>query len=280
LFGAMDCEGGSMQYTANTPSLGADNNTASSFRACSSLTVYDNANYTGTSKNYIITGLCSNSLISDGFNDLTSSLKLTSGCVEMFGASDCRGGSKQYTANAASLVADGFDNSFSSFRSCSSMTVYADPNYIGESHTYPVTGTCNSVLASIFNDQTSSLQLTGCVQLFADSGCTGTSKQYTANVPALSVDGFDNSASSFRACSSMTAYDGPNYQGNTYTSSVTNTCTNFAADFNNIVSSLQVTGCVQLFADINCSGTSNQYNGNVAALSGFDNSASSFKACP
>jgi len=245
--------------------------------------VYADANYGGVSHTYTVTGTC-NTVITSEFNDQTSSLKLTSGCVEMFGSTDCTGGSKQYTANTASLTADGFDNSFSSFRSCSSMSVYADPNYGGVSQTRAVTGTCNNDLASIFNDQTSSLQLSGCVQLFADYGCTGVSRQYTGNVANLSADGFDNSLTSFRECSSFTVYDSVNYGGVSQTYAVTSTCNNalyMTDNFNDMASSIQVTGCVKLFADGGCSGVSHQYTGNVANFTAdaFDNSASSFRAC-
>jgi len=241
--------------------------------------------FSGISKNYTITGSCNTQFTSD-FNDMTRSLKLTSGCVEMFGAGSCTGGSKQYTANTASLIADGFDSTFSSFRACSSMSIYEDPNYgnAGGSRTYPVTGTCNNDPASTFSNQTSSLQLSGCVQLFSGIGCTGVSKQYTGNVANLSTDGFDNMLSSFRECSSFTVYDGTNYGGNSRTYAVTSTCNNalyMTDNFNDMASSIQATGCVKLFADGGCSGVSHQYMGNVANFTAdnFDNSASSFSAC-
>ncbi len=76
-----------------------------------------------------------------------------------------------------------------------------------------MTGTCNNGLISNFNDQTNSLQLTGCVQLFADGSCAGTSIQLTTSVADLGIDNFDNTLSSFRACSSVSLYADPNYGG-------------------------------------------------------------------
>jgi len=281
LFGAKDCIGGSKQYTANTPSLVADglDNSASSLRQCSLITLYADPNYGGATKTYTITGTC-NSDVASSFNDITSSIQLTSGCVELYGASGCIGGSKQYTANTTSLVADGLDNTISSLRACSSVSFYVDPNYGGVSHTYTITGACNSVLASSFNDQISSLQVTGCVEVFADSNCAGISYQYTANTATMTSD-IDNNASSFRACSSVSFYVDPNYGGVSHTFTISNTCNSgIASTFNDQISSLQVTGCVQVFSDSGCSGISKQYTANTATMTAdIDNNASSFSSC-
>ena len=64
--------------------------------------MYDSTNYGGDSISYTVTSTCNNALASE-FNDRSSSLKLTSGCVRLYGDINCAGDYRDFTANTPDL---------------------------------------------------------------------------------------------------------------------------------------------------------------------------------
>ncbi|KAI1698109.1 astacin (Peptidase family m12A) domain-containing protein [Ditylenchus destructor] len=286
-----NCSGTYKEYSANTASMPDFDNSATSMGPCSGsqttgITVYDGASYAGTSKTYTFPTACSNSIISDGFNDIISSIKVSGGCVRLWAGGSCTGIYKEYSADTASMP--DFDNTASSTGPCSaakatSFSVYDGTNYGGTSQTYAFPTTCsNSILNDGFNDMVSSIQIMdGCVRLWADDNCSGTYKEYSTST--ASMPDFDNSATSMGPCTTgITVYDGANYAGTSKTYPLPTACSNSILDngFNDMVSSVKVSGgCVRLWADDNCSGTYKQYSANTASMPDFDNTATSMGPC-
>jgi hypothetical protein len=246
--------------------------------------LYDGTNYAGSSKAYPLTSNCNNDLESS-FNDMASSLKITSGCVRLFKDKDCAGGYKEYSANTASLT--GINDAATSFSDCSTpvLTLYSDSGYAGSSKQYTVTNVCNNDLAISFNDVASSLKLTsGCVRLYNDVGCTGGYVQYTGDSSFLS--GINDGATSFSDCTLaapiLTLFEDPNYEGASKEYPVTSTCSNaIHSNFNDMASSLKLaSGCVRLYGDTDCTGTYEDFYGDSDTIPTIDDDASSFRSCP
>jgi hypothetical protein len=72
--------------------------------------------FSGDSKQYSVSSSCSNGLAGN-FNDKTTSLKISSGCVRIYKEINCAGSSLTFTADSANIGTD-MNDSASSFRAC------------------------------------------------------------------------------------------------------------------------------------------------------------------
>jgi hypothetical protein len=278
-----DCLGGYQDYTANAPSMSGFDNSATSMGPCFSasglvsFTVYDGNNFTGQSGTHTVTSLsCQRVYVN------ASSIHVGGGCVRLWNDTNCSGISKDYSTHAASMP--DFDNMAKAYTACPSkdnLTVYDGANYSGQSRTYRIPTTCEGFTNG--NWEISSIKVTGgCVRLWTNGLCSGAYKEYSAN--AASMPDFDNAALSMGPCFasnfvSFTIYDWNNYTGSSSPYKVTSSCKNLT-DAAPMASSIRVSGgCVRLWSGTNCSGTSKDYSTNVAAMSDFDNMATSYGPC-
>ena len=89
----------------------------------------------------IVAPVCNSDISVSGnpayFNDVASSLQLSSGCVRLYQDPSCGGSYVDYIGDTATLVPDNMNDVVSSFSACplfATVTLYADINYGGELH--------------------------------------------------------------------------------------------------------------------------------------------------
>jgi len=164
--------------------------------------IYMASNFGDATKTYIQTSAaCSNDIISSGFNDQLSSIRVNYGCIRIYDAIDCGGNYREYRTDVA-LTSD-FNDVASSFRQCPGavFNIYTDINFGGTTKDYRLENTAcsNALITDGFNDQVTSVTVAwGCVRFYAAIDCQGDSIAVSKSWSLL--PDFNDVASSFRAC--------------------------------------------------------------------------------